>query len=99
MVEQICVLAPKCADIGYYRTAADVGLGVVVGIGSKAVGFEIKFSGAPKVTKGFWQACQDVTIDHAQAHAPVAAGWPMKSPDAHITGVISPARLTLALAR
>lgn len=99
MVEQICALAPKGADIGFYRTSAGAELDVVVDTGSKRYGFEVKFSSAPKVTKGFWQACQDVGVQHAFVLAPVAEGWPMKSPAAHTTDVISPAQLAWALTR
>ena len=38
MVEQICVVAPKCADISFHRTTADAGLGVAVDIGGREVG-------------------------------------------------------------
>lgn len=99
MVEQICALAPKGADISFYRTAAGAELDVVVELGSKKYGFEIKFSSAPKVTKGFWQACQDVGVQHAYVLAPVQDGWPMKSTEAHSVDVISPAQLAWALSR
>ena len=99
MVEQICALLPKGADVGFYRTAAGAELDVVVELGSKKYGFEIKFSSAPKVTKGFWQACQDVGAQHAYVVAPVQQGWPMKSNGAHTVDVISPMQLPWALAR
>lgn len=99
MVEQICALAPKGADISFYRTAAGAELDVVVELGSKKYGFEIKFSSAPKVTKGFWQACQDVGVQHAYVLAPVQDGWPMKSMEGYTVDVISPAQLGWALSR
>lgn len=99
MVEQICALVPKGADVGFYRTAAGAELDVVVELGSKKYGFEIKFSSAPTVTKGFWQACQDVGVQHAYVVAPVPQGWPMKSTAAHTVDVISPLQLAWALAR
>jgi uncharacterized protein len=99
MVEQICALAPKAADISFYRTAAGAELDVVVELGSKKYGFEIKFSSAPKVTKGFWQACQDVGVQHAYVLAPVQDGWPMKSMEGYTVDVISPAQLGWALSR
>ena len=99
MVEQICALVPKGADVGFYRTAAGAELDMVVELGSKKYGFEIKFSSAPKVTKGFWQACQDVRVDHAYVVAPVQQGWPMKSIWNHSVDVISPMQLGWALAR
>lgn len=99
MVEQICALAPKGADISFYRTAAGAELDVVVELGSKKYGFEIKFSSAPKVTKGFWQACQDVGVHHAYVLAPVQDGWPLKSTETYSVDVISPAQIAWALSR
>ncbi len=99
MVEQICALAPKGADISFYRTAAGAELDVVVELGNKKHGFEIKFSSAPKVTKGFWQACHDVGVQHAYVLAPVQDGWPMKSVEGYTVDVISPVQLEWALSR
>jgi uncharacterized protein len=99
MVEQICALAPKGADISFFRTAAGAELDVVVELGSKKYGFEIKFSSAPKVTKGFWQACQDVGVQHAYVLAPVQDGWPMKSMEGYTVDVISPAQVGWALSQ
>lgn len=99
MVEQICALAPKGADVSFYRTAAGAELDVVVELGSKKYGFEIKFSSAPTVTKGFWQACQDVGVQHAYVLAPVQQGWPMKPGATHTVDVISPLQLPWALAQ
>lgn len=99
MVEQICALAPKGADVSFYRTAAGAELDVVVELGSKKYGFEIKFSSAPTVTKGFWQACRDVGVHHAYVVAPVQQGWPMKPGETHSVDVISPGQLPWALAR
>ncbi len=99
MVEHICALVPKGADVSFYRTAAGAELDLVVELGSKKYGFEIKFSGAPTVTKGFWQACQDVGVQHAYVLAPVAQGWPMKPGAKHSVDVISPWQLPWALSQ
>lgn len=99
MVEQIFALLPKGADVSFYRTAAGAELDVVVELGSKKYGFEIKFSSAPTVTKGFWQACQDVGLQHAYVVAPVQEGWPIKSEASHTVNVISPLQLEWALSR
>lgn len=99
MVEQICALVPKGADVGFYRTAAGAELDVVVDLGNKKLGFEIKFSSAPKVTKGFWQACQDLAVQHAYVVAPVQQGWPLQGTTSHTVDVISPAQLAWALER
>ena len=78
-IEQICGLLPPGVRVSFYRTAAGAELDLVLERGSRKVGFEIKFSSAPKVTKGFWQACQDVGVAQAYVVAPVEEGWPMKS--------------------
>lgn len=93
VVEQICALLPKGADVGFYRTAAGAELDLVVTLGNRKIGFEVKFSSAPKVTRGFWQACQDIGVDHAYVVAPVADGWPLKSDPGYQVDVISPAQL------
>src|SRR5665647_1226638 len=99
IVEQICALLPKGADVGFYRTTAGAELDVVVELGSKKYGFEIKFSSAPKVSRGFWQACQDIKLDHAYVVAPVPQGWPLKSDQRYSVDVISPLQLPRALMR
>lgn len=76
-VEQICNHLPPGASASFYRTAAGAELDVVVQTGRQTLGFEIKFSSAPKVTKGFWQACEDIRVDQAFVLAPVQDGWAM----------------------
>ena len=63
--------------MSFYRSAAGAELDLVVENGSKKFGYEIKFSSAPKVTKGFWLACEDVGVDQAYVVAPVQEGWVM----------------------
>ena len=78
VVEQIASHLPAGATLSFYRTAAGAELDVVVELGQRKLGFEVKFSSAPKVTKGFWQACEDVGVDAACIVAPVQAGWPVQ---------------------
>jgi uncharacterized protein len=85
-VEQICNHLPAGASVSFYRTAAGAELDVVVETGSQTMGFEIKFSSAPKVSKGFWQACEDIGVSNAYVVAPVQEGWLM----ANNVQVISP---------
>lgn len=77
VVEQIANHLPAGATLSFYRTAAGAELDVVVEMGQKKIGFEVKFSSAPTVTKGFWQACEDVGVDAAYVVAPVQTGWSM----------------------
>ena len=78
VVEQIANQLPAGASMSFYRTAAGAELDVVVEAGTRKLGFEVKFSSAPKVTKGFWQACEDVGVDAAYIVAPVPTGWPVQ---------------------
>lgn len=77
VVEHIAAQLPEGATLAFYRTAAGAELDVVASLGGKHIGFEIKLSSAPKVTKGFWQACKDVGVAHAYVVAPVSQAWPM----------------------
>jgi len=82
VVEQIAAAARQAlpdAQLGYYRTAAGSELDVVVEQGARRWGFEVKFSSAPSVTKGFWQACQDLQLDRAAVVAPVSRAYPLKA--------------------
>ena len=78
VVEQIANHLPTGAQMSFYRTAAGAELDVVVQLGQRKLGFEIKFSSAPVVTKGFWQACADVEVEAAYVLAPVTSGWPLR---------------------
>lgn len=76
-VEQICNQLPQGAAVSYYRTAAGTELDLVVELGGKKIAFEVKFSTAPKPTKGFWQGLEDVGADKAYVIAPVPQRWRM----------------------
>ena len=78
-IEQICAQLPQGASVSFYRTVAGAELDVIVEAAGKKIGYEIKFSSAPSVTKGFWQACEDVGVDKAYVVAPVQEGWAMAS--------------------
>jgi predicted AAA+ superfamily ATPase len=77
IVEQICNRLPRGGSASFYRTAAGAELDLVVETGRTKIGYEVKFSTAPQVTKGFWLACEDVGVDRAYVVAPVRDGWPM----------------------
>jgi uncharacterized protein len=74
-VEQICNQLPVGATVSYYRTAAGTELDLIVETGSRKIAFEMKFSSAPKVTKGFWQGLKDVKADKAYIVAPISQAW------------------------
>ncbi len=78
-IEQICNQLPAGASISYYRTAAGTELDLIVELGSRKIAFEMKFSSAPKVTKGFWQGLEDVGVSKAYIVAPVQEAWQFDS--------------------
>ena len=91
VVEQLCGQLDSSSQVSFYRTAAGAELDMVIETGGKKIGVEIKFSTAPKLTKGFWQACEDVGVDHAYVVAPVREGWAL----ATNVNVVSPLALPL----
>ena len=60
VIEQIIGAAPPLAEFSFYRTAAGAEMDIVVTVGGRSVGYEIKLSNAPKPGKGFWHACEDL---------------------------------------
>jgi len=76
VIDQIAGHLPAGASMFFYRTAAGAELDVVVEFGQRKIAFEIKFSIAPKVTKGFWQSLQDVQPEKTYIVAPVQHRWP-----------------------
>ncbi len=92
VIEQIANHLPSGASLSFYRTAAGTEIDAVVEIGQRKIGFEAKFSSAPTVTKGFWQACEDLQLDAAYVVAPVQEGWAMKAP-AQVISVMDVARV------
>ena len=76
-IEQVCNQLPQGATVSYYRTAAGTELDLVVELGGKKIAFEVKFSTAPKPTKGFWQGLDDVGASKAYLIAPVPQRWRM----------------------
>jgi uncharacterized protein len=77
IIEQLQAHKPKGSQLYFYRTTAGAELDAVIDTGAERIGFEIKLSSAPKVSKGFWHACDDVGVSRAYVVAPVANGWPM----------------------
>ncbi len=93
LVEQLIAHLPPLAEFGFYRTAAGAELDLVVEIGGRRIGYEIKLSSAPRLARGFWTACADLGLDHAWVIAPVREGYPL----ADKVEVIPPQRMFATL--
>lgn len=77
VIEQLAAHAPARADLGYYRTAAGAELDLVLTLGGHRYAFEMKYSSAPKPTRGFWSALKDLAIAQAWVVAPVERPYPL----------------------
>jgi len=71
VVEQVAGQLPPDAHLSFYRTAAGTEIDLVIEHRARRIGVEIKFASAPKPTKGFWQALDDLSLDRAYVIAPV----------------------------
>lgn len=77
VIEQVCARLPAHVPLSFYRTASGAEMDLVVELGGRRIGIEAKLSSAPKVTKGFWNACEDLGVSEAWVVAPVREGWPI----------------------
>ena len=77
VVEQVAAQLPPDAHLSFYRTAAGTEIDLVIEHRARKIGVEIKFSSAPKPTKGFWHALQDLSLDRAYVIAPVPRRYPL----------------------
>jgi predicted AAA+ superfamily ATPase len=71
VIEQVVAQLPPQALASFYRTAAGAEIDLVIETGSRRIGVEVKFSAAPKPTKGFWESLKDLRLDRACIVAPV----------------------------
>ncbi|MGI4778923.1 MAG: ATP-binding protein [Janthinobacterium lividum] len=78
VVEQVAAHMPQGAQLGFYRTAAGTELDIVVEVGSRRLGIEVKFSVSPTVSKGFWHARDDLKLTRALVVAPVERAYPLR---------------------
>ena len=62
----------------FYRTSSGVELDLVLKRGTRTVAIECKATTAPRPTRGFWQALQDLGIDEAFIVSPVSEGYPIE---------------------
>lgn len=74
VIEQVLGLLPESPGsvVGYYRTAAGAELDLVLQApNGKRLAIEIKLSESPKLSKGFWQAKQDLGPQQTLVICPV----------------------------
>jgi predicted AAA+ superfamily ATPase len=96
VLEQIAQLLPSPWQLSFYRTAAGAEIDVVAEHGNKKIGFEIKFSSAPTLSRGFWSAVDDLGLDRVCVIAPVETGYPL-GPNVDVVPAIYLQKLCVAL--
>lgn len=78
LIEQLLTIRQP-RDAAFYRTAAGAELDLVVsGERRRKVGYEMKYSSAPAVAKGFWQSLEDLEIETASVLYPGDERWPLR---------------------
>lgn len=79
VIEQIAAALPLGWQMSFYRSAAGAEIDVVLNKGQQRVAIEIKFSSAPKPTRGFWQALEDLQPEQTVVIAPVQEAFPLSN--------------------
>lgn len=77
VIEQILAMLSPLAAAGFYRTSAGAELDLIVERHGRRHGYEIKLSTAPAVSRGFWNACEDLGLHRAWVVAPVREPYPL----------------------
>jgi len=72
------IAAAKNYTASFYRTSAGAEIDLILRKGRRILAFELKSSTVPKVSKGFWNALDDISPDEAYVVAPVTASYPIK---------------------
>ncbi len=63
----------------YYRTANGAEIDLLLIKGNRKLAIECKASTAPKVSKGFWNAIEDLRVEHAWVVAPISGAYPISN--------------------
>lgn len=77
VIENIIVNMPDW-NYFFYKTAAGDELDLILEKGNQRIAIECKASAAPKPTKGFWRALEDIKPQKTYIIAPIADSYPIK---------------------
>lgn len=77
VIECLLASAPASTRASFYRTSAGAEIDLVLETGGRRLAVEIKRSTAPRLTKGFHTACDDIQPDQAFAVHPGADRFPL----------------------
>ena len=76
-LENILAFA-KNYEPSFYRTSAGAEIDLILRRGRRTLAFELKSSSVPSVSKGFWNALEDIAPDEAYVVAPVKESYPLR---------------------
>lgn len=62
----------------FYRTASGVEIDLILSKGQRTIGIECKVATAPRPTRGFWQARDDLQLTETYIVAPVESSYPIE---------------------
>lgn len=96
VLEQIAQLLGPQWQLSFYRTASGAEMDIVAERGKRRIGFEVKFSSAPALSKGFWSAKNDLNLERACVVAPVESAYPL-APDVEVVPAVELAAWLSAL--
>lgn len=77
VIEQLCSSLPSW-EACYYRTAQGNELDLILQKGNQRIAIECKASSAPTITKGFWNALEDIQPTQTWVIAPVQETYPLR---------------------
>ncbi len=86
VIEEICRVIGERATPYFYRTASGAELDLVLDFRGERWAFEIKFSNAPRLSRGFYSALEDVGPARTYIVTPSAMRYEDKS-GAIVTGL------------
>jgi predicted AAA+ superfamily ATPase len=78
VIENACTAVGEEWDSFFYRTSHGAELDLVLKQGTKTIAIECKVSDAPKPTKGFWNALEDIEPQITYIVSPKAEKYPIK---------------------
>jgi len=76
VVENVIAALPNWRP-NFYRTSHGAEIDLVMSRGLRRIAIECKASTAPKVSRGFWSALEDIGADEAWVIAPVGESYPI----------------------
>ena len=76
-MENVCS-SLRNAEFSFYRSSSGDEMDLVIQYANKTIAIECKSSTAPQVTKGFWNAIEEIKPDYTYIVAPITGEYSLK---------------------